>query len=63
MSKKIQIGICGYGNLGKGAQKAIAKTRDMELKVIFTRRNPEEIEREALKLEIEKKKIRWIYNL
>lgn len=47
MSEKIQIGICGYGNLGKGAQKAILKAKDMELKVIFTRRNPEKIEKEA----------------
>lgn len=44
---KIRIGICGYGNLGKGAQKAIEKSEDMELKVIFTRRNPKEIEEES----------------
>lgn len=44
METKIKIGICGYGNLGKGVQKAIEKSKDMELKVIFTRRNPNEIE-------------------
>ncbi len=44
MENKIKIGICGYGNLGKGVQKAIEKSKDMELEVIFTRRNPNEIE-------------------
>jgi len=39
--QKIQIGIVGHGNIGKGAVKAIAATPDMELKAIFTRRNPE----------------------
>lgn len=41
MDKKIRVGICGYGNLGKGVQKQIAKNDDMELVAIFTRRNPE----------------------
>lgn len=45
--EKIKIGICGYGNLGKGVQKAIEKSKDMELEVIFTRRSPKEIEKEA----------------
>ena len=39
--KKIKIGICGYGNLGKGVQKEIKKSQDMELIAVFTRRNPE----------------------
>lgn len=43
MENKIKLGICGYGNLGKGVEKAIAKTPDMELEGIFTRRNPKEI--------------------
>lgn len=43
MSEKIKIAICGYGNLGKGVEKAIAQSPDMELKVIFTRRDPEEV--------------------
>lgn len=43
MDKKICVAICGYGNLGKGVEKAIAKNPDMELKVIFTRRDPEEV--------------------
>ena len=38
MSGKIRIGIVGYGNLGKGAVKAIQQTEDMELVAVFTRR-------------------------
>lgn len=38
--KKIKIGICGYGNLGKGVEQAIHENNDMELVGIFTRRNP-----------------------
>ncbi len=47
MDNKIRIGICGYGNLGKGAHKAIQQSTDMELKVIFTRRDPKKIEEES----------------
>ena len=39
----IRIGILGYGNLGKGVESAIAKNDDMELKAVFTRRNPENV--------------------
>jgi len=39
MERKTQIGICGYGNLGKGVESEIAKNPDMELAAIFTRRN------------------------
>lgn len=38
--EKIKIGICGYGNLGKGIESEITKSKDMELKAIFTRREP-----------------------
>ena len=38
--EKIRIGICGYGNLGKGIEKEIIKSKDMELVAIFTRREP-----------------------
>lgn len=41
MSRKIRIGIAGYGNLGRGVEAAIAKNPDMELEGIFTRRAPE----------------------
>lgn len=40
---KIRIGIVGYGNIGKGVELAIARNEDMELKAVFTRRNPEEV--------------------
>lgn len=36
--EKIRIGIVGYGNLGKGAEKAIAASPDMELAGVFSRR-------------------------
>lgn len=41
--KKITLGIIGYGNLGIGSEYAIAQNEDMELKYIFTRRNPSAI--------------------
>ena len=39
----IRIGISGYGNLGKGVEAAVKHNPDVELKVIFTRRNPADI--------------------
>ena len=36
----IKIGILGYGNLGKGVECAIKHNPDMELKAVFTRRDP-----------------------
>jgi diaminopimelate dehydrogenase len=36
----IRIGILGYGNLAKGVELAIRQNPDMELKVVFTRRDP-----------------------
>lgn len=47
MEAKINVGICGYGNLGRGVQKALEKSKDMKLDVIFTRRNPKKIEKES----------------
>src|SRR5699024_4752466 len=44
MSKKIRVGIVGYGNLGKGAESAIEQQADMELVAIFSRRGPESIQ-------------------
>ncbi len=38
-----KLGIVGYGNLGKGAVKAIEQNPDTELVGIFTRRNPKEL--------------------
>lgn len=43
MSQKIRVGIAGYGNLGRGTELAIAKTPDMELVAVFTRRDPESV--------------------
>lgn len=39
----IRVGILGYGNLGRGVESAIAQNDDMELKAVFTRRNPENV--------------------
>ena len=50
MSKKTRIGIVGYGNLGKGVEKAIEHNPDMELIAIFTRRNVKDIEGNNCKL-------------
>ena len=36
----IRIGIVGYGNLAKGAECAIRQNPDMELRAVFTRRDP-----------------------
>lgn len=40
---KIKIGIAGYGNIGKGVEKAVSQYPDMELAGVFTRRNPKEV--------------------
>lgn len=39
----IKIGILGYGNLGRGVECAVKQNNDMELKAVFTRRNPNEV--------------------
>ena len=39
----MRVGILGYGNLGKGVEFAIKQNQDMELVVVFTRRNPSEL--------------------
>lgn len=43
MNEKVRIGICGYGNLGRGIEKEIVKSQDMELVGIFTRRDPKNL--------------------
>jgi len=40
---KIRIGIVGYGNVGRGAAMAINAASDMELKAVFTRRDPKSL--------------------
>ena len=37
---KIRIGIVGYGNIGRGVEQSIKRNDDMELKAVFTRREP-----------------------
>lgn len=39
----IKIGICGYGNIGRGVELAVNSYSDMELVGIFTRRAPESV--------------------
>ncbi len=39
----IRVGICGYGNLGKGVRQSIEQNADMELAAIFTRRQPDQL--------------------
>ena len=36
----MNIGICGYGNLGRGVEAAVRRLEDMNLTGIFTRRDP-----------------------
>ena len=36
----IKIGIAGYGNIGRGVEAAVTAAPDMELKAVFTRRDP-----------------------
>ncbi|MBP5623654.1 MAG: diaminopimelate dehydrogenase, partial [Lachnospiraceae bacterium] len=36
----MKIAILGYGNLAKGVESAVRQNKDMELKYIFTRRDP-----------------------
>lgn len=43
MKDKINIGIVGYGNLGKGVEVALTQNDDMELVAVFTRRAPESL--------------------
>lgn len=51
--RKLKIAICGYGNLGKGAEKAIKYNPDMELVGIFSRRKAEELETTSKVLSME----------
>ena len=40
---KIKVGICGYGNLGKGVEYSLVQNADMELVAVFTRRDPQSL--------------------
>ncbi|BDR68272.1 diaminopimelate dehydrogenase [Clostridium tetani] len=50
MNSKIRIGIVGYGNIGKGVEKAIKQNDDMELEAIFTRRDINKVDSNNSKL-------------
>ena len=39
----MNIGIYGYGNLGRGVEAAIAQNTDMKLVAVFTRRDPDSL--------------------
>ena len=39
----INVGICGYGNLGRGIEKAVKLAPDMQLVGVFTRRDPKNV--------------------
>ncbi|WP_410771089.1 diaminopimelate dehydrogenase [Fontibacillus sp. BL9] len=43
MASNIKVGIVGYGNLGRGVEKAIKQNPDMELSAIFSRRQPNDV--------------------
>lgn len=43
--KKINVGIVGYGNVGRGVKQALEKNADMKLVAILTRR-PEQVRKE-----------------
>lgn len=40
----IQVGVVGYGNLGRGVERALEVNEDMHLAGIFTRRTPSEVQ-------------------
>ena len=53
--QKIRAGIVGYGNIGRGAEKAIQRCPDFELAAVLTRRRPDELTIDtptALKLDV-----------
>ncbi len=39
----MNIGIYGYGNLGRGVEDSIKRNKDMKLVAVFTRRNPDSL--------------------
>lgn len=43
----IGVGIFGYGNLGRGVELAVAASPDMELRALFSRRDPSQLKTET----------------
>ena len=53
---KIRVGIVGYGNIGRGTEKAIQASPDFELVAVLTRRAPEDLKIDtpsALKIHVD----------
>ena len=44
MSEKIKIAVLGYGNLGRGVELAARNSKDLELSVVFSRREPHSVQ-------------------
>ena len=49
---KIRIGIVGYGNIGRGVEQSIKRNADMELKAVFTRRDPASVKIQTVGAEV-----------
>lgn len=49
---KIRIGIVGYGNIGRGVEQSIKRNDDMELKAVFTRRDPASVKIQTERAEV-----------
>lgn len=45
----IKVAIVGYGNLGRGVERSLKQSQDMELVGVFTRRAPENVATEGAK--------------
>lgn len=43
----IRVGIVGYGNLGRGVERALAHNPDLQLAGVFTRRDPAQVQTES----------------
>lgn len=44
MTESIRVGIVGYGNLGRGVERALSHNPDMQLAGVFSRRDPRSVE-------------------
>ena len=49
---KIRVGIVGYGNIGRGVEKAVKAAPDMELRGIFTRRDPKSLKTDDISVPV-----------
>lgn len=54
MRNKINVGIVGYGNLGRGVELALGQNEDFELKAIFSRREPSKLNSHSKMVHISK---------